>query len=480
MFILALIHFALIHLACSISRNPILIVVSYDAFRYDYLNYNSTPNLFRLRKEGTFAEYVYNVFPTKTFPNHFTIATGMYTETHGVVGNSMYDPSLKKVIEITDDIFTQNEETVPIWTLNELAGHGRHSGVLMWPGHSSTYKNMKPTYTLSWSADYDMFKRIDKAMEWITNRHKPANLIMLYFEQPDYYSHMYGPDSPQVHDRVVYMDKVAQYLDDELKRHKLQHSATVVHLSDHGMLGVKARDIVNVTRFLEPNTYTICETSPVLHIIPNEGFEDSIYESLKKASAVLNSFDVYKKSELPEHWHFKNNPRTPPILVLAKENYGFQDILEAAYSYNFLFIVTPDSTFGVHGYDPILSEMHPFFMVRGPKIRKNHMIKPFNFVDLYDFFAKVLKLKSVPNNGTRNLSGEIFVTNAFDGITSVVILSIGGVLLSLLLISCAAAITILLIKRQQSMRTTAALNKRFPQTFQQSIEAQHLLEAEEA
>lgn len=120
MYIIALLHLGLLHLACSISRNPILIVVSYDAFRYDYLNYTVTPNLLRLRKEGTFAEYIYNVFPTKTFPNHFTIATGMYTENHGVVGNSMYDPYLKRVLTISDDIFTQNENTLPIWVKSKI------------------------------------------------------------------------------------------------------------------------------------------------------------------------------------------------------------------------------------------------------------------------------------------------------------------------------------------------------------------------
>ncbi|KRT80179.1 hypothetical protein AMK59_8696 [Oryctes borbonicus] len=498
MFIIVLVHFAILHLACSISRHPILIVVSYDAFRYDYLNPNLTPNLFRLRQKGTFAEYIYNVFPTKTFPNHFTIATGMYTETHGVVGNSFYDPTLKEVVQIGEAMFTQNKEIIPIWTLNELAGDDRHSAVLMWPGGMASYKNVKPTYFLNWSHEYDMFKRVDKAMEWLMDSKKPANLVMVYIEEPDYYSHIYGPDSQKVYERIKVLDKLTQYLEEQLRKYKLENSATIIHLSDHGMSSVKAKDIVNITQFLQPNTYTLAETTPCMHVIPKEGilqpyfdlinafwlvgYEKSIYDSLKKASETLKTFDVYRKSDLPDRWHFKNNPRTPPIFLMSKENYGFQDILEAAEHYKEIehITVTPESVFGVHGFDPEMQKMHPFFMVRGPNIRKNYMIKPFNFVDLYNFFTEILRIKSVPNNSTTPIYKEILTQSTFNGVSSIILITVAGVLLSLLLIGCAVAITVLLIKRQQSMRTTAALNKRFPQTFQQSIEAQHLLEAEEA
>lgn len=115
MLIHLLIPFTILQSAWSLSRNPILIIVSYDAFRYDYLDPNLTPNMLNLREEGTFAKYIYNVFPTKTFPNHFTIATGMYTEVHGVVGNSFYDPDLKKKITVGEEMFTQNKEIIPIW-----------------------------------------------------------------------------------------------------------------------------------------------------------------------------------------------------------------------------------------------------------------------------------------------------------------------------------------------------------------------------
>lgn len=319
-------------------------------------------------------------------------------------------------------------------------------------------------------------------MEWLVDSEKPANFVMLYVEEPDYYSHIYGPDSQKVYERIKVLDRLTQYLEEQLRKYKLENSATIIHLSDHGMSSVKAKDIVNITQFLQPNTYTLAETTPCMHVIPKEGYEKSIYDSLKKASETLKTFDVYRKSDLPERWHFKNNPRTPPIFLMSKENYGFQDILEAAEHYKEIehITVTPETVFGVHGFDPEMQKMHPFFMVRGPNIRKNHMIKPFNFVDLYNFFTEILRIKSIPNNGTTPIYKEILTQSTFGGVSSIILVTVAGVLLSLLLIGCAAAITILLIKRQQNMRTTAALNKRFPQTFQQSIEAQHLLEAEEA
>lgn len=106
------------HFSCiwAISKHPVLLVVSYDAFRYNFVNNSITPYLFSLRNEGTYADYLNNIFPTKTFPNHHSIATGLYAETHGVVGNHVYDPISKRFLSIKDyEMFHYNEEIEPIW-----------------------------------------------------------------------------------------------------------------------------------------------------------------------------------------------------------------------------------------------------------------------------------------------------------------------------------------------------------------------------
>ena len=115
MILVLIFYTALLHFTNALTEHPILIVVSHDGFRYNYFEKNITPNLSRLRSEGTHSDYMTSVFPTKTFPNHFSMATGLYPEVHGVVGNSFYDPKLEKIVSIGPEMFGQNKEVVPIW-----------------------------------------------------------------------------------------------------------------------------------------------------------------------------------------------------------------------------------------------------------------------------------------------------------------------------------------------------------------------------
>lgn len=152
----------LITLTYSFSQHPILIIVSYDAFRYDYLSPEITPNLLKLRQEGSYADYVINVFPTKTFPNHHSIATGLYPEVHGVIGNMFLEPQTNKIVNMSYELYHYNEEIVPIWRRNEDSQDGRYSGSMMWPGASYSYQNKNITYNQPYAPGMGWHKRIDK------------------------------------------------------------------------------------------------------------------------------------------------------------------------------------------------------------------------------------------------------------------------------------------------------------------------------
>lgn len=99
----------------SVTDEPLLIIISYDAFRSNYFEKNVTPFLSKLKTFGTTTEYVKNVFPTKTYANHHSIATGLYAEEHGIVGNSLYDPDLRKVISYGYEIYQYDKNIKPIW-----------------------------------------------------------------------------------------------------------------------------------------------------------------------------------------------------------------------------------------------------------------------------------------------------------------------------------------------------------------------------
>ncbi|XP_065160504.1 bis(5'-adenosyl)-triphosphatase enpp4-like isoform X2 [Atheta coriaria] len=481
--LLLLVVNALFDVVTCISQHPVLIVVSYDAFRYNYFEKNGSLYMDKLRKEGTYADYMLNVFPTKTFPNHHSIATGLYPESHGVVGNSFYDPKLKRVIKMSEEMWRFRDDIIPIWTLNEIRGAGRYSGSMMWPGAKYLYNNKNITYIQDWDIDADWYKRVDTIISWIKNPTKPANLVMLYFEEPDTHGHVYGPESDTVFNLLKRLDNITRYIDDQLLANDLADYVNVIHLSDHGMSSVSPPNFINITQFLKSNTYEIADTSPCLHIIPDSDFEQETYKNLRQASREHGNFSVYWKKDLPSKWHFKNNRRAPPIFVLADPGYAFQDLAEAAQTYalKYHINITPESQFGVHGYDNEDTDMHPFFMARGPKIKKQHKVSPFHTVDLYNLFCDILEIKPVANNGSSANIKAILVSQAERNHFTTLGIAV-AVIVSLMLVSCGAAITLLVIKRQQNITTIAALNKRFPQTFNTNagIEAQHLLESEEA
>lgn len=467
-----------------ISKHSVLIVVSFDAFRYNFFETENLPYMQLIKTKGTHAEYLYNVFPTKTFPNHHSIATGVFPEVHGVIGNSYYDPEIKKVMKMGPGMYNYNDRVKPIWRWNEDQGNGRYSGTFMWPGGDYSYQGKNITYSVGFQAGYDWKKRVDQVIKWILDPDKPANLVMLYFEEPDTHGHAFGPNSVIIKDLLEKLDNITGYLHAQLEHHNLSDKVNVVQLSDHGMTAVSPPFFINITQYITNGTYEWAGASPAIQIIPREGHEDIIYSALKKGSKENGHFKVYKKSEYLDRWHYKNNPRSPPILVMADEGYALDDLIISApqYAKKYNFTLTNQSEFGVHGYDYTVKDMHPYFMAIGPKIKKETKVDPFNTVDLFNLFCAILEISPTKNNGSSTPASHVLAA-AGPGkysVGTILMMSIGGVLVALLLVSLAVVFTLMAIKRQQNITTAAALNKRFPQTFQNYIEAQHLLEPEEA
>nr|CAD7394866.1 unnamed protein product [Timema cristinae] len=339
----------------ALSTHPILLVMSFDGFRYNYFNKGVTPTMDSLKQEGSRAEYMNNVFPTKTFPNHHSIATGLYPESHGVLGNCVYDPVKKRVLGYSADLF-KNSEVTPIWvshTLNQNARNGRHSGVMMWPGGEFEYKQTLPTFRQPFDLNTAWEIRVDTVIGWILHKSTPANLVMLYFEEPDRRAHAFGPegDSRTMFDFEMY--------DERLRR-------------------------------LVKNTMTV-----------HGGKENTVYQTLKTSSKNRH-YKIYRKAELPERWHYKNNLRTPPLLAVADEGYGFHDMYAAEqyFASEWHITMSPKMVFGLHGYDNSEPNMRPFFLSWGPCIKKNYMVSPFNTIDLYSLFSKILELTPPKTNGT--------------------------------------------------------------------------------
>ncbi|XP_055523352.1 bis(5'-adenosyl)-triphosphatase enpp4-like [Wyeomyia smithii] len=377
----------------------VLLVVSYDAFRTEYLRRNCTLFMNELRHNGTTAGYLRNVFPTKTFPNHHSIATGVYPNQHGVMANGLYDHGRGK-LNYSYELFHFNDELVPIWILNQQ--QGGHSGCMMWPGSEFPYtkSNISCSHNQLYNLTLPWNERVDTVFRWIRDPARPANLVMLYIEEPDYYGHIYSPESDRVAQLIVKLNDLTRYIYERIREFDLQERVNVVHLSDHGMDSLMPKNFINLTGFAPDDIrYDTYGSTPVLQVVPKVKQQTAdLYRALKNASEQNGHFDVYTLENLPARWHFNNSLRTGPITAVAKLGYGFDDMWRTVeyYRKNFNVTVTPDTKYGVHGYDNQLDIMHPIFFAYGPLIRERTVIEPFDTVDLYYLFCEVLELKAPP------------------------------------------------------------------------------------
>ncbi|CAH1405731.1 unnamed protein product [Nezara viridula] len=380
--------------ALSKSPHEKLLVVSYDGFRYDYLNLNITPYLNSLKKSSTYAKCLLNVFPTQTYVNHFSLATGLYSEAHGVIGNSVYDKEKKKVVGYSYDLFHYNKNVIPIWTLNERAGKGRHSGVMMWAGGEYEYGGVNVTFSKSYDENMSWNESAETALSWFVHPETPANLVMLYFDEPDNQSHNSGPAtvSERTREQIKKTDNITKYIMDYLKKNDLQ-DVNVVFLSDHGMEGITLKQIIDLTKFVGNKT-DMYGASPVLQIYPKPGESvRRIYKLLHSAAKKNKHFKVYLKRNIPKHFHIKNCRRTAPIIAVADPPYGFQDYYKSIQWQIDNRGESPTGVYGIHGYDPRTISMHPYFIAHGPLFRKNYAAGVLRTVDMYPMFAHVLNLK---------------------------------------------------------------------------------------
>ncbi|XP_020280186.1 ectonucleotide pyrophosphatase/phosphodiesterase family member 5-like [Pseudomyrmex gracilis] len=378
---------------------PKLLVVSYDAFRYDYFERNLTPFMNRLKTEGTYTDYMVNIFVTKTFPNHHTMATGLYAETHGVVDNEFYEPVTGNVTKYSYELYHYDNSILPIWTINEK--HGRHSGTMMWPGSAFEYQETSPTFAQSFNDTIPWEKRIDTLISWFVHPTNPINFGMLYIEEPDCHGHAIGINSPEFNNILKKLDNITRYLHNKIDDYGLT-DLNVIHLSDHGMASVTMERIINLTNYVNTSDYKFVGTSPGLHIFPHPGKEEMIYQSLKTAANRTKTFKVYKREDIPKKYHYGNNTRVGPIFVIAEVGYAFQNLYESIeyYKKHFNVTVNNQTEFGLHGYNNEATEMHPFFFANGPAFIPGCKLEPFNNTDLFPLFCKILNLKCPTVNGT--------------------------------------------------------------------------------
>jgi predicted AlkP superfamily pyrophosphatase or phosphodiesterase len=383
-------------------------MISIDGFRHDYVEKYKPKHIInriignnnQIKRSGVRSKRMKPIFPSKTFPNHVTLVTGLYAEQHNIIANEFFDPDSNIVFDISKKIsldprWWQNME--PLWVSAEK--QNMTSAAYFWPGSNVPIHDTLPTYFQEkYNADVPYSKRINTILSYLDLTHKRPQLILTYMSGVDSAGHLFGPDSDHVGSEVTRMDDAIGLLLDGLEKRNISEHVNVVLVSDHGMTSVASERVLYLN-----DVYPQIETSCDIHITgvltdlrpKNVNDTESIYRSIKSARDAnlnyANAFDIFLKQDIPDPYHFKDSRLIPPILVVAK--LGWEVTTRSRGS--------PITYFnGDHGFDNIEMDMGAFFAANGPAFRNDGSTQEeFDNIHVYSMLSKVLGLQEAPNSG---------------------------------------------------------------------------------
>lgn len=381
---------------------PTVILISLDGFRFDYLEKFNPPTLNKLAREGVRAKWLIPSFPTKTFPNHYTIATGLYPAHHGIVENNIYDFgttfSISKREEVQNSRWWSGE---PIWATAEK--QGQRAAAFFFPGTEAEVAGARPTLWKTYNGKVPNELRVDTVLRWLDlpARERPT-LFTLYFSDVDDAGHEFSPEAEETKYAVLNVDRYVERLMNGLKTRGIDAEINLIIVSDHGMAPVDWRK----TTFLDDHfdfdsTERILWTNEIVQIFPKNGKAEEIYSKIKNLAHVA----CWRKAEIPERLHYRDSPRIAPIVCSSEEGWlttsrkRYKDLIDDADD-----IARPR---GAHGYDNRLESMRAVFIAHGAAFKKRTIVEPFENVNVYNIMTRILNLKPAPNDGSNDAAKAV-------------------------------------------------------------------------
>jgi predicted AlkP superfamily pyrophosphatase or phosphodiesterase len=373
-------------------RQPIVVLVSLDGWRWDYMDRIPAQNLRALAARGVRADGLIPSFPSKTFPNHYTLVTGLYPEHHGIVSNTMVDPGFAAR-------FTMSSETArdsrwwggePIWVTS--IRQGLRASSMFWPGSEAAIRDVRPSEWRPFDDRIPTADRLRQVLDWLAlpPSGRPS-LVTLYLSEVDHAGHGFGPDSPELSQAARRLDDAVGELESGVRALGLADQVAVVVVSDHGMSALSRSRVIFLDDYIDLAAVDVVEWTPVVELIPRNGSVEDVYRALKGRHP---SLAVYKRAEIPRRLHYRDNPRIPPLIGVADDGWMITSHKRLA---------DDDARGrmhgGDHGYDPRVKSMQGFFVAAGPGIRRNVRVAAFENVHVYDFLCGILGITPAPNDG---------------------------------------------------------------------------------
>ncbi|MEM6702282.1 MAG: ectonucleotide pyrophosphatase/phosphodiesterase [Acidobacteriota bacterium] len=380
-----------------------VILVSLDGFRWDYPELHDAPTIRALAGRGVRAEGLVPVFPTKTFPNHYSIVTGLYTESHGIVGNNMWDPEWKARFSLGQREEVENArwwEGEPIWVTAER--QGVTAATYFWPGSEAPIGGVRPTYWKKFDDAVPGNDRIDEVLAWLDlEGDERPHLVTLYFSDVDSAGHRYGPEAPETGEAVKRVDGYLARLVRGLEARGLLDETHLILTSDHGMAAMDPERVIVLEDYISVDDVQIVDLSVIAMLVPREGKEDAVYSALRNAHPELT---VVRREDVPDRLHYRDHRRITPLVGWSSPGWyiyptHFQrDALKSRFS------------LGQHGFDNAARDMRGLFVAAGPRLRSGLRHGLFQSVDVYGLIAEILDLEPAPNDGDRNAATDLLIS----------------------------------------------------------------------
>lgn len=362
-------------------QKPYVILISADGFRYDYAVKYNAANLLLLRRKGVQAKSMIPSFPSVTFPNHYTIATGLYPSHHGLVYNQFYDRNRKATFTMQDRKMVEDGTWyggIPLWVLAEQ--QGMLSASYYFVGTEAAIQQTYPTYWYKFGENTDIHYRIDKVIDWLKlPEDVRPHLISFYISNVDHAGHMYGPDAPQTAAAVQFVDKAIGSLVEKVNALKLP--VNFIFLSDHGMANVDTVTRIHIAAMVDTARFIMRGGNTSLHLFAkNDADILPTYEALKKKEKF---FTVYLREHIPAAWHYNKADdlfdRIGDIFIVPE----YPKVLSS-----YANRISP----GAHGFDPAMKKMHATFYAWGTQIKKGKTIASFENIHVYPLICRLLGL----------------------------------------------------------------------------------------
>lgn len=372
------------------SERPYVLLISLDGFRWDYIERGLSPNLEWIAANGVEALSLEPVFPTKTFPTHYSIVTGLYAENHGMISNSFIDWETGERFSLRNREMVENAKYYQgeaIW--ETLRRHGIITASYFWPGSEMNLEYRRPHYFQRYDHERPHRDRIEGIIEWLKlPEEKRPQFLTLYYSDVDSEGHRTGPYSDELNESIAFVDSLMGILLDRLEEIGMLDKMNIIVVSDHGMTEVSPDRVIELHPILDDYDVITDGVGPVVMIKPNNPDElDEIYERLRDTEA---NYRVYRKEAMPSYWRYSAHAYIMPLIVVADIGWS---LATRPFDPTRSFFASG----GNHGYDNKHLDMHGIFYAIGPAFRSGYRTGTIRSIDIYPLILEIFGIQ--PRSG---------------------------------------------------------------------------------